>query len=95
MIQEITFRPDFLIIPSAALENDKCTHADRIIYAAVYWFAKIRGPKCTATNAQIAQVARMGERIVSPSLRRLEKAGLIKSVYNGKAHVHRVEITCL
>jgi len=74
--------PDFLITPYEVHACEDLRPSDSPVYAVAYWFEKMRGEKCIASNATIAEIAKVSERAVGGSLERLEKNGFIRRIYN-------------
>lgn len=83
-------RPDFYQIPTVILDDPECTFLDGIVYAVVYWYAKLRLEKCTASNETIAKQAKSTKSSVANSLSRLNKKKFIKVILDKQNH--RLEI---
>jgi len=92
----MNYKPDFLIKPYEVHACKGLRPSDSDVYAVVYWFERMRGEKCTASNATIAEVACLKERTIGASLERLEKHGFILRLYEDKERTRRKEIkTCV
>lgn len=89
-------KPDYLVIPMIVYEHENLRPTDKILYAIIYWYEKMKDGKCYASNETIAIVSGVDLRTVKVGLERLEKAGFIKRIYekNGE-RVERKEIKCL
>ena len=92
----MNYKPDFLIKPYEVHACKGLRPSDSDVYAVVYWFERMRGEKCTASNSTIAEVACLKERTIGAALERLEKHGFIQRVYEDKERTKRLEIkTCV
>jgi hypothetical protein len=88
-----TARPDFFIIPDVVFSDDNLKHSDLFVFAAIYWFTKMKQEKCFANNEELARIANLkNKNSVSNSLLVLEKNGYISRVVK---HGDRTEIKCL
>lgn len=76
------FYPDFLIIPYQIYSHPKLKKLDHTVYAVIYWYAKLKDGKCTASNSAIARIAKSSFSGVTSSLIRLEKYQTIKRVFS-------------
>lgn len=87
------FKPDFLIIPYAIKSHEDLRPSDGDVYAAIYWFERLKDGKCTASNETLAEIACCGIRNVRGSLDRLEKEGFIERVWRDpESRTQRAEI---
>ena len=75
------FKPDFLIIPYCIKANPNLRPSDGDVYAAIYWFERLKDGRCTAGNEAIADVACCGIRNVRGALERLESEGAIIRIW--------------
>lgn len=82
--------PDFLQIPSAVIQCKGIRPTDCFVYGVIYWYAKMKLQKCTASNRKIASFINCDPGSVSNSVARLSRAGLVKVIL-GDNH-QRVEI---
>lgn len=90
------FKPDFLIIPYAIKSHEDLRPSDGDVYAAIYWFERLKDGKCTASNETLADVACCGVRNVRGALDRLEKEGFIERIYvDPETRTKRAEIKTL
>lgn len=89
------YKPDFLMKPYEVHECDGLRPSDSDVYAVIYWFEKMRGEKCIASNQTIAEVARVSVRSVMMSLDRLEKYNFIERIYDDAEKNMRSEIRTL
>jgi hypothetical protein len=90
------FKPDFLIIPYAIKSHEDLRPSDGDVYAAIYWFERLKDGKCTASNETLADVACCGTRNVRGALDRLEKEGFIERVWKDpETRTQRAEIKTL
>jgi len=86
------YTPDFLMKPYLVHACEGLRPSDSDVYAVIYWFEKMRGEKCTASNKTIAEIARLQERTIRAALDRLEKNDFIERVYEDKERKKRTEI---
>ena len=70
--------PDFYVIPLIVRETKGLRPTDWIVYAVIYWFTKMKGERCFASNETIAKVAGTTPGTVKNSLSRLRKKRLVK-----------------
>jgi DNA-binding MarR family transcriptional regulator len=87
--------PEFLIVPYQIYAHEKLRPADKIVYAVVYWYEKMKDGKCIASNESIARVANIEPRTVGLALERLEQYKFIKREFDGTDGNHRKEIKTL
>ncbi len=83
---ELIKRPDFFIIPSILVGDKAILPKDYLVYAAVYWFTKLRNDKCIASNKTLASVIGCSLSTVTHGLVRLNKAGYIQIRIDEKNH---------
>lgn len=69
--------------------------SDRFVFAAIYYFERMKDGKCIASNPTIARIAKVDSHSVQNSLTRLEEKGFIKRLYKDAAKRMRTEIKCL
>lgn len=86
------YKPDFLVTPYAIVEDPRCTNVDERVYSVIYYFRKMRGEKCTASNDTIGEIAKTTSRTVQNCLTKLEKLGYIVRVFEDKEKRIRKEI---
>lgn len=86
--------PNFLMIPRPILDNEECHFTEYMVFATIYWFEQVRGERCTASNAAIAEIARVSERSVMGALEKLERTGFIRRIYVGNSKARRSAIEC-
>lgn len=88
--------PDFLMKPYEVHACEALRPSDGDVYAVIYWFGKMRGEVCIASNETIAHYARIETRSVRASLERLEDNGFILREYSDKNRKNRKAIhTCV
>jgi len=86
---EDKFRPIFIIIPDILMDLPP---ADRFVFGAVWYFEKMKGGICTASNKEIARIAKVQEVTVGRSLSRLESEGFISRTYKDDKRRNRQQI---
>jgi hypothetical protein len=90
-------QPDFIIIPTPVLLDERLQPGDRVLYGYIRWLTKLQpNGKCTASNTILAELTISTPRNVQQSLIHLERAGWVKRILgpagiNGKG-LTRVEI---
>lgn len=87
-------QPDFIIIPTQLLSDDKLQPSDRILFGYIYWMTKLALMKCVASNATLSELTGLSERTVRVGLERLEQQGYVDRKYSDIKSHHRVEILC-
>lgn len=85
--------PDFLQIPHVLVRDSSLQPTDLIVYGVIYWLARLRDKKCTASNGYIAKRANCHKSTVRNCLSRLEEAGYVNRVFDEDGK--RVEIVPL
>lgn len=84
--------PDFLIIPSAIIEDLELQPLDGYVYGLVYWYKRLKLQKCIASNEQMAEMLHVkNSRSISNSLTRLKRKGYVEVVMDKKLN-QRLEI---
>lgn len=87
--------PDFIIVPYQLLEDKEITLIDERLYGIVYWFAKLKLEKCTASNATLAELVKTTPTTIQNSLTKLESKNYVKRIFKDIAKRHRLEIVPL
>lgn len=87
-------QPDFIIIPTQLLGDDRLQALDRELFGYIYWMTKLALMKCVAGNKLLAELTHASQRGVANSLNRLEKQGYISRIYQDESNRVRVEIVC-
>lgn len=88
---ELIKRPDFFIIPSVLIEDERLRPIDGLVYGAVYWYKRLKNERCTASNSSIASLVRCTNGTVTNALVRLNKYGYVEVRVDPKTQ-HRIEI---
>lgn len=86
------YKPDFFITPYVLIEDKRVKPLDERVYSTVYYFRKMRGQKCTASNETLAEIAKSTSKSVQNSLLRLEKLGYVLRTFKDKERKIRDEI---
>lgn len=86
------YKPDFLIVPYALIEDKKIKPLDERVYSIVYYFANMRGEKCIASNEAIASLCKSSGKSVQNSLLNLEKHGYVQRLFSDSEKKNRSEI---
>jgi len=76
-----TFTPEFIKVPYQLVKDKTLTPTDRMVYGAVYWFSKLNGGGCFASNTAIAGVLFSSSHTISKSLGNLEQRGYIMRTF--------------
>lgn len=84
--------PDFIIVPYQLISDDEITLIDERLYGIIYWFAKLKLEKCTASNATLAKLVKTTPKTIQNSLIILEEKGYIERKYKDSVSHHREEI---
>lgn len=86
------YKPDFLVTPYQLVEDQNIKPLDERVYSVVYYFSKMRGEKCTASNDTLATICKSTPKSVQKSLLNLEKHGYIMRTYKDAQRKKRDEI---
>ena len=81
--------PDFLLIPYTLITDDHLSLHDKMVYGAIYMYARLAKHHCIASNREIARIIRTSERTVRRALKSLETHKYIQRIFVEK---HRKEI---
>ena len=93
MIKKEQLTPDFIQIPYQLIKDKTLAPLDRLVYGAVYFYSKMRGERCFATNAAIASLLASTSKTVSRSLQKLEdRRYIMRGFSDPDTKVNRVEI---
>ena len=85
--------PDFIQIPYQLISDKDLAPIDRLVYGAVYFYSKMRGERCFATNTAIASLLSSTPKTVSRALQKLaDKKYIIRGYSDPETKVNRVEI---
>lgn len=85
--------PDFIQIPYQLIGDSTLAPIDRLVYGAIYFYSKMRGERCFATNVSIAQLLSSTPKTVSRSLQKLEdRRYIMRGFSDPDTKVNRVEI---
>lgn len=85
--------PDFIQIPYQLIGDKTLAPIDRLVYGAVYFYSKMRGERCYATNAAIASLLASTSKTISRSLQKLEdRRYIMRGFSDPDTKVNRVEI---
>lgn len=74
--------PDFLIIPSILIRDEKLQPLDREIYGIIYWASNLDLGKCILSNKEIANLLDCYVTSVSHSLKRLHSGKYVEVIKN-------------
>jgi len=66
-------KPDFLQIPYQLVIDKNLSPSDKVVYGAIYFFSKMRGEACFASNKTIGELIKITSKTVSRSLNNLEE----------------------
>lgn len=84
--------PDFIIVPYQLLEDREITLIDERLYGIIYWFAKLKLEKCTASNDTLSGLVKTTPTTIQNSLTKLENKNYIKRIFKDIGKRHRLEI---
>jgi len=84
--------PDFIIVPYQLISDDEISLTDERLYGIIYWFARLKLEKCTASNSTLAKLVKTTPKTIQWSLERLEKKGYIQRIFSNEVSKNRVEI---
>lgn len=84
--QQATFTPDVFIIPGQVMLDPNLQPLDSKVYAAVYWFERLKDGRCFASNAAISKIVGSSSNGVNNSLSRLRGAGYLICTYDDQKH---------
>ena len=85
--------PDFNQIPYQLIGDKTLAPIDRLVYGAIYFYSKMRGERCYATNATIAKLLMSTTKTVSRALQKLEdRRYIMRGFSDPDTKVNRVEI---
>lgn len=85
--------PDYIQIPYQLIADKTLAPIDRLVYGAVYFYSKMRGEKCFATNTTIAQLLLSTPKTVSRALQNLEdRRYIIRDYSDPDTKKNRTEI---
>jgi len=79
----MNYKPDFLVTPYILIEDKEVTKLDERVYSVIYYFHKMRGEECIASNETISKIAKSTASSVANSISRLIKLGYVQGVYQG------------
>lgn len=82
--QEVSFTPEFLHIPSIVAFDKDLQPLDKLVYAVVFWFERLKDGRCFASNGTIGNVAGASASGVSHSLGRLSGKGYVTCIMDDK-----------
>lgn len=86
------YKPDFLVTPYILVEDKEINKLDERVYSVIYYFTKMRGERCVASNKTIAEIAKSSPSSVANSLSRLIKKGYVHGVYEDEDRKTRKEL---
>jgi hypothetical protein len=69
--------PDFIQIPYQLIGDKNLAPIDRLVYGAIYFYSKMSGERCFATNNTVAKLLHSTPKTVGRSLQKLEDARYI------------------
>lgn len=78
--------PDYLMIPGELILDRDLQPLDGYVYGIVYWYARLKLQRCTATSETIANHLGVSEGSVRNSLTRLINRNYLQSHYNRPKH---------
>lgn len=88
------YKPDFFITPYELIEDESITPLAERVFSTVYYFTKMKGQKCVASNEELARIAKAKPNSVSKALNLLEQHMYIQRVYEDEEKLIRKEIKC-
>ncbi len=74
--------PDFLQIPYKLVKDRTVSPMEKMVYGAVYFYSRMRGERCFASNAEIARLLVTTPNTIANSLSSLEEKGYIDRIYS-------------
>jgi hypothetical protein len=86
------FIPDFLQIPSQVFTNKSLTPVDMFVYGLIYFYSRLKGERCFASNGAFADILGIGTQKVSEAISKLAEQGLVEVIYEDPAKRIRKEI---
>ena len=92
-MKKIEKTPDFIQIPYQLIGDRTLSPIDRLVYGAVYFYSKMSGERCFASNTVIARLLLSTPKTVSRALQKLEdRRYIIRDFSDPSTKVNRTEI---
>jgi len=85
--------PDYIQIPCQLIRDKSLSPIDRLTYGAIYYYSKMRGERCFATNTTISKLLLSTPKTICRSLQKLEdRRYILRSFSDPETKKNRTEI---
>ena len=84
--------PDYIQIPYQIIIDKDLTPADKFIYGSIYWFTRMRGDRCFASNSAIGAIVGVSAGATKRAINKLDESKYILRLFADVGRRHRTEI---